>query len=222
METAEKVTNETSGREYEKPSVACTVMDVSALQQFSERGAPRKTAEETSRLQLQSNSTRTEATVVAVASAGAEAAWRVLDRVRELCWQTTDRGLQRRTATFEGMKEELSSGENSRPGGTGQSEARCCVLVAVGLAFTMIWERLVGKTVAGILMVELDAAGHTTIFFKLKLGEIVTTITTIGRKVETIEYNNLCFAMRSAGGQDKIQPRRRQFCRRVHGLVSHR
>ena len=33
METAEKVTNETSGREDEKPSVACTVMDVSAQQQ---------------------------------------------------------------------------------------------------------------------------------------------------------------------------------------------
>ena len=85
------------------------------------------------------------------------------------------------------MQEELSSGENSRPGATGESEARCCVLVAVGLAFTMIWERLVGKTVAGILMVELDAAGQTTILFKLKLGEIVTTITTIGRKVETVE-----------------------------------
>ena len=152
----------------------------------------------------QRSSSRTEATVAAVASAGAEAAWRGLDRVRELCWQTTDRGLQRRTATFEGMKEELSSGENSRPGGTGQSEARGCVLVAVGLNLTMIWGRLVDKTVAGILMVELDAAGQTTILFKLKLGEIVTTITTIGRKVETADYNYLCLAMRSAGGQDKI------------------
>ena len=108
------------------------------------------------------------------------------------------RGLQRRAATFEGMDEALSSGENSRPGGTGQSEARCCVLVAVGLAFTMIWERLVGKTDAGILMVELDAAGQTTILFKRKLGEIVTTIATIGRKVETVEYKNLFFAMRGA------------------------
>ena len=98
----------------------------------------------------QRSSSRTEATVAAVASAGAEAAWRGLDRVRELCWQTTDRGLQRRTATFEGMEEALSSGENPRQGGTGQSEARRRVLVAGGLAFTMIWERLVGKTVAGI------------------------------------------------------------------------
>ena len=68
-------------------------------------------------------------------------------------------------------------------------------------------------------MVELDAAGQTTILFKLKLGEMVTTITTIGRKVETVEYKNLRFAMRSAGGQDKIQHLRRQYFQRVHGLV---
>jgi hypothetical protein len=36
------------------------------------------------------------------------------------------------------------------------------------------------ETSAGILMVGLDAAGKTTILYKLKLGEIVTTIPTIG------------------------------------------
>lgn len=34
-----------------------------------------------------------------------------------------------------------------------------------------------------ILMVGLDAAGKTTILYKLKLGEIVTTIPTIGMYV---------------------------------------
>ena len=33
----------------------------------------------------------------------------------------------------------------------------------------------------------LDAAGKTTILYKLKLGEIVTTIPTIGFNVETVE-----------------------------------
>ena len=68
-------------------------------------------------------------------------------------------------------------------------------------------------------MVELDAAGQTTIIYKLKLGEMVTTIMKIGRKVETVEYKNLSFAMRSAGGQDRIQRRRLQNVQRVHGLV---
>ena len=36
-----------------------------------------------------------------------------------------------------------------------------------------------------ILMVGLDAAGKTTILYKLKLGEIVTTIPTIGKAVLT-------------------------------------
>lgn len=42
-----------------------------------------------------------------------------------------------------------------------------------------------------ILMVGLDAAGKTTILYKLKLGEIVTTIPTIG----TFKFN-LCFICR--------------------------
>ena len=37
-----------------------------------------------------------------------------------------------------------------------------------------------GKQDVRILMVGLDAAGKTTILYKLKLGEIVTTIPTIG------------------------------------------
>lgn len=38
-----------------------------------------------------------------------------------------------------------------------------------------------GQKEMRILMVGLDAAGKTTILYKLKLGEIVTTIPTIGR-----------------------------------------
>ena len=45
-------------------------------------------------------------------------------------------------------------------------------------------------------MVDLNAAGQTTIIYKLKLGEMVTTIMEIGRKMETVEYKNLSFAMR--------------------------
>lgn len=40
---------------------------------------------------------------------------------------------------------------------------------------------LFGKKEMRILMVGLDAAGKTTILYKLKLGEIVTTIPTIGQ-----------------------------------------
>ena len=40
-----------------------------------------------------------------------------------------------------------------------------------------------------ILLVGLDAAGKTTILYKFKLGETVTTIPTIGFNVETIDVS---------------------------------
>lgn len=43
----------------------------------------------------------------------------------------------------------------------------------------------------------LDAAGKTTILYKLKLGEVVTTIPTIGFNVETVEYKNISFTGKS-------------------------
>lgn len=52
------------------------------------------------------------------------------------------------------------------------------------------------------ISVGLDAAGKTTILYKLKLGEIVTTIPTIGFNVETVEYKNICFTVWDVGGQD--------------------
>lgn len=50
----------------------------------------------------------------------------------------------------------------------------------MGNMFTNLFKGLFGKKEMRILMVGLDAAGKTTILYKLKLGEIVTTIPTIG------------------------------------------
>lgn len=49
-------------------------------------------------------------------------------------------------------------------------------------AFASLFKGLFGKKEMRILMVGLDAAGKTTILYKLKLGEIVTTIPTIGEQ----------------------------------------
>ena len=50
----------------------------------------------------------------------------------------------------------------------------------MGLTFSKLFDKLWGKKEMRISMVGLDAAGKTTILYKLKLGEIVTTIPTIG------------------------------------------
>ncbi len=56
-----------------------------------------------------------------------------------------------------------------------------------------------------VLMVGLDAAGKTTVLYKFKLGECVTTIPTIGFNVEHVQYKNINFTLWDVGGQDKIR-----------------
>jgi ADP-ribosylation factor protein 1 len=65
----------------------------------------------------------------------------------------------------------------------------------MGNFFGNLFGNLFGKKEMRILMVGLDAAGKTTVLYKLKLGEVVTTIPTIGFNVETVEYKNINFTV---------------------------
>ncbi|KAK0162358.1 hypothetical protein PV327_008702 [Microctonus hyperodae] len=89
----------------------------------------------------------------------------------------------------------------------------------MGLTVSTLFTRLFGKKQMRILMVGLDAAGKTTILYKLKLGEIVTTIPTIGFNVETVEYKNICFTVWDVGGQDKIRLLWRHYFQNTQGLI---
>ena len=53
-------------------------------------------------------------------------------------------------------------------------------------------------------MVGLDAAGVTTTWCKLKLGEVATMILIAGISVETVVYKNSCHPESDVEGQDKI------------------
>lgn len=89
----------------------------------------------------------------------------------------------------------------------------------MGASFGKLFSKLFGKKDMRILMVGLDAAGKTTILYKLKLGEIVTTIPTIGFNVETVEYKNINFTVWDVGGQDKIRPLWRHYFQNTQGLI---
>ncbi|KAL2828500.1 ADP-ribosylation factor family-domain-containing protein [Aspergillus cavernicola] len=106
----------------------------------------------------------------------------------------------------------------------------------MGLTISKLFDRLWGKKEMRILMVGLDAAGKTTILYKLKLGEIVTTIPTIGQSspslachrlvgfragfnVETVEYKNIQFTVWDVGGQDKIRPLWRHYFQNTQGII---
>ncbi|KAI4315000.1 hypothetical protein L6164_027854 [Bauhinia variegata] len=89
----------------------------------------------------------------------------------------------------------------------------------MGLAISRLFRLLYSRKEMRILMVGLDAAGKTTILYKLKLGEIITTIPTIGFNVETVEYKNVSFTVWDVGGQDKIRPLWRHYFQNTQGLI---
>jgi len=68
-------------------------------------------------------------------------------------------------------------------------------------------------------MVGLDAAGKTTILYRLKLGEVVTTIPTLGFNVETVAYKNISFTVWDVGGQDRIRPLWRHYYDDTDGVI---
>jgi ADP-ribosylation factor 1/2 len=105
----------------------------------------------------------------------------------------------------------------------------------MGLAISKLTGLLNFTQRTRILMLGLDAAGKTTILYRLKLGDLLTTIPTIGFNVETVKYKTLemtvytpplrftsffafCWvALASSwqiwdvGGQDKIRPLWRHY-----------
>jgi len=61
----------------------------------------------------------------------------------------------------------------------------------------------IGRPDTRILMVGLDNAGKSTILYKLKLGEIVTTTTPMtGFTMQTVEYKNVTLKSWDLGGYD--------------------
>ncbi|XP_029357302.1 ADP-ribosylation factor 4-like [Echeneis naucrates] len=89
----------------------------------------------------------------------------------------------------------------------------------MGGIISQIFSRLTSKTPVRILMVGLDAAGKTTLLYRLKLAEVVTTIPTIGFNVETVEYNNISFTVWDVGGQTIIRPLWRHYYTNTQGLI---
>ena len=82
-----------------------------------------------------------------------------------------------------------------------------------------VFRRMFGKKEMRILMVGLDAAGKTTVLYKLKLGEVVTTIPTIGFNVEKVEYRNITFTVWDIGGQEKIRKLWRHYYQNSQGVI---
>lgn len=89
----------------------------------------------------------------------------------------------------------------------------------MGNLFTSIQEFLSSKKPQRLLMLGLDGAGKTTILYKLRLGETVHTIPTIGFNVEDVMYKNINFTVWDIGGQDRIRPLWKHYFAGTTGLL---
>ena len=76
----------------------------------------------------------------------------------------------------------------------------------MGIILSNLWDKLfkTGRNVK-MCMVGLDAAGKTTVLYRMKIGETIKTIPTIGFNVEEFEYKKLKITLWEIGGQDKIR-----------------
>merc|ERR1711964_96430 len=92
-------------------------------------------------------------------------------------------------------------------------------VLQMGLQLSKIWDKFFGLDEAGVLMVGLDAAGKTTILYKIKRDEVVTTIPTIGFNVETITTDKIKFTVWDIGGQDRIRPLWRHYYNDTQAVI---
>jgi len=70
----------------------------------------------------------------------------------------------------------------------------------MGTQLSKLLASIFNKKEMRILMLGLDAAGKTTILYRLKLGEVVQSVPTIGFNVESVEYKKIKFTVWDVGG----------------------
>eukprot|EP00261_Vitis_vinifera_P040594 XP_019081837.1 PREDICTED: ADP-ribosylation factor isoform X3 [Vitis vinifera] len=104
----------------------------------------------------------------------------------------------------------------------------------MGQAFRKLFDTFFGNSEMRVVMLGLDAAGKTTILYKLHIGEVLSTVPTIdlnvllslgleecdnlGFNVEKVQYKNVMFTVWDVGGQEKLRPLWRHYFNNTDGL----
>jgi len=93
----------------------------------------------------------------------------------------------------------------------------------MGVYFSQLYNTLLENfsgTPSRLVMLGLDAAGKTTLLYKLKFNENVNTIPTIGFNVETVQpCKGLTVTIWDVGGQDKIRKLWQHYYQNTDGLL---
>eukprot|EP00043_Microstomoeca_roanoka_P008559 m.82393 g.82393 ORF g.82393 m.82393 type:complete len:208 (-) comp14293_c0_seq4:2249-2872(-) len=72
---------------------------------------------------------------------------------------------------------------------------------------------------ARVLLLGLDAAGKTTLLYKMKLGEVETVIPTIGLCIEKLNTKAVQFTSLDMGGRCPVRPLWRFYAEQIDALV---
>ncbi|CAN8260585.1 unnamed protein product [Cochlearia groenlandica] len=89
----------------------------------------------------------------------------------------------------------------------------------MGQTFRKLFDTFFGNQEMRVVMLGLDAAGKTTILYKLHIGEVLSTVPTIGFNVEKVQYKNVVFTVWDVGGQEKLRPLWRHYFQNTDGLI---
>ncbi|XP_010485647.1 PREDICTED: ADP-ribosylation factor 1-like 2 [Camelina sativa] len=89
----------------------------------------------------------------------------------------------------------------------------------MGQTFRKLFDTFFGNQEMRVVMLGLDAAGKTTILYKLHIGEVLSTVPTIGFNVEKVQYKNVIFTVWDVGGQEKLRPLWRHYFNNTDGLI---
>ncbi|KAK3254001.1 hypothetical protein CYMTET_36769 [Cymbomonas tetramitiformis] len=89
----------------------------------------------------------------------------------------------------------------------------------MGKSFSKLFDRFFGLKEMRVVMLGLDAAGKTTVLYKLHIGEVLSTVPTIGFNVEKVQYKNVQFTVWDVGGQEKLRPLWRHYFNNTDGLI---
>jgi len=140
--------------------------------------------------------------------------------VLQTIWSHTDHSRARRPPS------PLTAHRRHEPPLRRASACAAPVVAAVSHAWERAWSTIKVWAAAvhrapetRLLMVGLDSVGKTTILYRLKLGEIVTTIPTIGFNVESMQYKSISFTCWDVGGKDKIRPLWRHYYQNTAAIV---
>jgi hypothetical protein len=89
----------------------------------------------------------------------------------------------------------------------------------MGQALRRLFDAFFSTREMRVVMLGLDAAGKTTILYRLHMGEVLSTVPTVGFNVEKVQYKNVVFTVWDVGGQEKLRPLWKMYLSNSDALI---